>query len=435
MVLTPAPLLETATALRSGELDLHTYLDTLCDHIEAVDAQVQAFLPEANRRDRLHVVADELLAAFPVPAERPALFGIAAGVKDIFHVQGFPTQAGAAVPAARLAGEEAISVQRLRTAGGLVAGKTVTTEFAYFEPGPTRNPHNLAHTPGGSSSGSAAAVAAGLCPLAFGTQTIGSVIRPAAFCGVAGFKPTRHRIPSPGLVYFSRTVDQVGLFTQDVAGMALAASALCDDWEEVTLSEDDIPVIGVPAGPYLQQASPEALAAFRRQLQRLEAEGYTIWHTPTLLDIEAINQWHRRLVFAEFAREHATLYAEFAPLYRPRTAAIIEQGKQVSDAELGDLRGACVLLRDQLEKQMQQAGIDLWVAPAAPGPAPAGLHSTGDPAMNLPWTTVGFPALTVPAGAVHGLPLGLQIVARYSDDELLLAWAADIETVLREEEE
>ncbi|MFO7635081.1 MAG: amidase [Caldilinea sp.] len=431
MLRSPAPLAETADALRGSELDLHVYIDNLCDRIETVDPQVQAFLPEADRRGRLHAAADDLLAAFPDPADRPALFGIPAGVKDIFHVNGFVTHAGAEAPPEHFAGEEAVSVRRLRDAGGLIAGKTVTTEFAYFEPGPTRNPYNLAHTPGGSSSGSAAAVAAGLCPLAFGTQTIGSVIRPAAFCGVVGFKPTLHRIPSPGLVYFSRTIDHVGLFTQDVAGMVLAASTLCDGWEEVNLSEDDIPVLGVAEGPYLRQASPEALAAFERQLQRLEAEGYTVWHVPTLLDIEAINQWHRRMVFAEFAREHVALYAEFGHLYRPRTAEIIEIGKKVSDAELDDLRGACLLLRDQLEKQMQQAGIDLWVTPAALGPAPIGLQSTGDPNMNLPWTTAGFPALTVPAGTVRDLPVGLQLVARFSDDELLLAWAADIEAIVQ----
>jgi Asp-tRNA(Asn)/Glu-tRNA(Gln) amidotransferase A subunit family amidase len=153
---------------------------------------------------------------------------------------------------------------------------------------------------------------------------------------------------------------------------------------------------------------------------------------PTLLDIDALNQWHRRLVFGEFAREHASLYAEFGHLYRPRTAEVIERGRQVSDAELDDLRGACLLLRDQLEKQMQQAGIDLWVAPSALGPAPAGLQSTGDPNMNLPWTTVGFPVLSVPAGKVNNLPVGLQLVARFSDDELLLAWAEEIEATLQE---
>jgi Asp-tRNA(Asn)/Glu-tRNA(Gln) amidotransferase A subunit family amidase len=245
-----------------------------------------------------------------------------------------------------------------------------------------------------------------------------------------GFKPTLQRIPTAGVLYFSRTLDQIGLFTQDVAGMEAAASVLCEEWEDVQLSEDDIPVLGVADGPYLRQASQEALAAFKQQLQRLEAEGYTVWHVPTLLDIEAINQWHRRLVFAEFAREHATLYARFGHLYRPRTAEIIELGKQVSDAELSELRSRCIELRDRLEKQMQQAGIDLWVAPAAPGPAPAGLQSTGDPNMNLPWTTVGFPVLTVPAGKVYDLPVGFQMAARFGDDELLLAWAKEIETVL-----
>jgi len=430
MLIHPAPLAETVEALRSGELDLHVYIDQICDRIEQVDPQVQAFLPEPDRRRRLHAAADELLATFPKPADRPLLFGIPVGVKDILHVNGFVTRAGTEVPPEHFAGEEAVSVRRLRDAGALIAGKTVTTEFAYFEPGPTRNPHNLLHTPGGSSSGSAAAVAAGLVPLAVGTQTIGSVIRPAAFCGVVGFKPTLRRIPTAGILYFSRTLDQIGLFTQDVAGMEMAASSLCEEWEDVHLREDDIPVLGVADGPYLCQATPEALTAFKRQLERLETEGYTVWHVPTLLDIKEINQWHRRLVFAEFAREHMTLYARFGHLYRPRTVEIIELGKQVSDAELSDLRGRCIELRDRLEKQMQQAGIDLWVAPAAPGPAPAGLHSTGDPNMNLPWTTVGFPVLTVPAGKVYDLPVGFQMAARLGDDELLLAWAKEIETVL-----
>lgn len=183
MLTQSAPLVEVADRLRSGDFDLHTYLDTLCNRIEQVDPQVQAFLAEPERRARLHAAADDLLATFPEPADRPVLFGVPTGFKDIFHVNGFVTYAGTTVPPEKFAGEEAVSVRRLRDAGGLIAGKTVTTEFAFFEPGPTRNPHNLARTPGGSSSGSAAAVAAGLCPLTFGTQTIGSVIRPAAFCG------------------------------------------------------------------------------------------------------------------------------------------------------------------------------------------------------------------------------------------------------------
>lgn len=426
-----ARLADDVAELRTGSIDLHAYVDAVCERIETVDAQVCAFLPEPDRRVRLHRAADVLLDQYPDPAARPPLFGALVGIKDIFHVDGFVTRAGTRVPPERFAGPEAASVVLLREAGALIAGKTVTTEFAYFEPGPTRNPHNLAHTPGGSSSGSAAAVAAGLCQLALGTQTIGSVIRPAAFCGVVGFKPSFGRIPTSGLVYFSRTIDHVGLFTQDLDGMELAASVLCRDWQPVEVSDDEIPILGVPDGPYLRQASPAALADFRQQLARLEAAGYTIWHVPTLLDVDELNQLHRRMVFAEFAREHKDLYRHHKDLYRPRTAEIIEQGRKVSERELADLRGNCLLLRDTLEKQMEQAGIDLWICPAAVGPAPEGINATGDPNLNLPWTHAGLPALTVPAGGIDGLPLGLQLVGQTDEDEALLAWAqliaADLE--------
>jgi Asp-tRNA(Asn)/Glu-tRNA(Gln) amidotransferase A subunit family amidase len=396
----------------------------MCDRITALDAQLWAFVSEPDRRGRLHREADALLAQYPAPAERPPLFGALVGVKDIFHVEGFVTQAGTSVPPEAFAGEEAASVELLRAAGGLIAGKTVTTEFAYFEPGPTRNPHNLAHTPGGSSSGSAAAVAAGLCPLALGTQTIGSVIRPAAFCGVVGFKPTLHRIPSDGIVYFSPTIDHVGLFTQDVAGMQLAASVTCSEWFEVALGEENVPILGVPDGPYLRQASPEARALFNAQLERLGRAGYTIWHVPTLLEIDELNQMHRRMVFGEFARQHAELYPRHKDRYRPRTAEIYEIGRKVSDMELEDLRGSILLVRDRLETQMAQAGIDLWICPSALGPAPQGLGATGDPNMNLPWTHAGLPAVSLPAGvASNGLPLGIQLVAESDEDEILLAWA------------
>ncbi len=159
---------------------------------------VKAFLPEEGRFDRLRQEAESLLARYPHIDDRPPLFGMLVGVKDIFHVDGFTTQAGSHLPSAVLQGAQARSVTLLQRAGALILGKTVTTEFAYFSPGPTRNPHNPEHTPGGSSSGSAAAVAAGLCPLALGTQTIGSIIRPAAFCGVVGLKPGCDRISRDG---------------------------------------------------------------------------------------------------------------------------------------------------------------------------------------------------------------------------------------------
>ncbi|MFZ2487589.1 MAG: amidase [Anaerolineae bacterium] len=426
----PAPLAATVAALRRGELDLHAWIDQTCDRIEQTDPLVQALLPEADRRPRLHGEADALLARFPVTTARPALFGALVAVKDIFHVEGFITRAGAALPPALFAGPEAASVIALRAAGALVLGKAVTTEFAYFEPGPTHNPWNLAHTPGGSSSGSAAAVAAGLAPLALGTQTIGSVIRPAAFCGVVGFKPSLGRVDAQGLVFFSRTLDQVGFFTQDLAGAALTASVLCANWRASAVAAHP-PVLGVPIGPYLQQTEPDALAAFWQQIERLRAAGVIVHEVPALAQIDALNTLHRRLVFAEFAQEHAAAYAHYADLYRPRTREIIELGGTVPAAELAAARAHSVALRAELDAQMTDAGMDGWVCPSARGPAPLGLQATGDPALNLPWTHAGLPALTLPAGlAANGLPLGLQLVGRFGADEALLAWAEIIREIL-----
>ncbi|NOX60853.1 MAG: amidase, partial [Chloroflexi bacterium] len=365
------------------------------------------------------------LARFPDPATRPPLFGVPIGVKDIFHAEGFYTRAGSNLPPEELTGPEAESVSQLRAAGCLVLGKTVTTEFAYFEPGPTRNPHNPAHTPGGSSSGSAAAVAAGIAPLALGTQTIGSVIRPAAFCGVVGFKPTYNRISPRGLIFFSPAADHVGLFTQDVAGMRLAAAILCREWEP--FQADARPTLAIPTGPYLEQASAEGLAAFREQVNHLQEAGYRVLEIPLFADIEEINRRHRRMIAAEFAAQHADWFAKYEDLYRPRTAALIREGQAVDPEEVEDIRDGQALLREEIEHIMDVHDIDLWICPAAPGPAPEDIQSTGDPAMNLPWTYMGLPAATVPAGkAANGLPLGLQMVAHWLHDERLLTWAEDI---------
>jgi Asp-tRNA(Asn)/Glu-tRNA(Gln) amidotransferase A subunit family amidase len=399
----------------------------MCERLEKLDPQIQAMLPEPNRRRRLKSEAKDLQARYPNPANRPPLYGALVAIKDIFHVSGFVTKAGSVIPPELFAGTEAACVLKLRDAGALILGKSVTTEFAYFEPGPTRNPHNLSHTPGGSSSGPAAAVAAGLCPLSIGTQTIGSVIRPAAFCGVIGFKPTLYRIPTEGLVYFSRTLDQVGFFTQDLAGIELAASVLCEAWKPAP-TPATMPVLGVPTGPFLQQAEPEALKAFDQHLSKLEAAGCRVKNVPALQAIGDLNTLHRRMVFAEFAREHAALYAMHAPLYRKRTAEIIEIGKKVSDQELASVGANCSALRQELETAMAREGIDLWVCPAAPGPAPEGIHATGDPNMNLPWTHAGMPAITLPAGKPeNGLPLGLQFVARFGEDEKLIAICRTLE--------
>lgn len=431
MFINPAPLAATVADLRSGQHSLSLYLEQQSLRIDRVEPHIAALLPEPDRKARLLAQGRELTAKYPQPETRPPLFGCLLGVKDIIHADGFATQAGSTIPAENFIGPEAASVTILKEAGALVVGKTVTTEFAYFEPGPTRNPYDILHTPGGSSSGSAAAVAAGECTLALGTQTIGSVIRPAAYCGVVGFKATYDRIPTAGILYFSRTVDHVGLFTQDVDGMILAASVLCADWQGLP-TIDRMPVLGVPIGPYLQQTQRDALGAFEHDLARLADAGVTVRRVTTLEEIEQLNALHRRLAFAEFAREHAELFPRFQQHYRPRTREIIELGRGVSDEELADLRTSCARVRDALHAQMADAGIDLWVCPAAPGPAPEGIHATGDPNMNLPWTHAGMPAITLPSSQDQsGMPLGLQLVAPFGRDEALLAYAAKLAPLVR----
>ncbi len=192
----------TLNAMRNNEIDLIEYINKLESSFHKIEDLVLAFVPEEGRFVRLHREARELVEKYPHPEDRPDLFGLLVGVKDIFHVDGFPTRGGSNVPAKILQGNEARCVTQLKEAGALVMGKTVTTEFAYFAPGATRNPHNLKHTPGGSSSGSAAAVAANLVPMAFGTQTIGSITRPASYCGVIGFKPSYERISRAGVIRF-----------------------------------------------------------------------------------------------------------------------------------------------------------------------------------------------------------------------------------------
>jgi len=427
----PAPLAATASALRGGQLDLLVYINDLCDRVDAYDPQIQALLPEAERRARLLDEAKALQARFPDPARRPPLYGIPVGVKDMFYVDGFPTRAGSRLPEEAFSGFEAACVTMLRGAGALILGKTVSTEFAYFEPGPTRNPHNLNHTPGGSSSGSAAAIAAGFCPLALGTQTIGSTIRPAAFCGIVGFKPSYERIPAMGVIPCAPSVDTVGLFTQDIAGMSLAAALLCRDWRPASTSPARLPLLGIPDGPYLTQTSPEGMAAFVRSVSLLEQAGYTVKRVPVMPDIEEINDRHMLLVCAEMAEVHAAWFARYEHLYRPRTADAIRKGQQVSAVELIAARDGRLKLRHELQTLMLQEKIDLWLCPAAPGSAPEGIQTTGNSIMNLPWTHAGLPAITLPAGvAPDGLPLGLQMVGAFMADKQLLEWTTMIEKTL-----
>ncbi len=435
MTIYAAPLLPTVTALRSGELDLLAYVDQALVRVDALESQLQALVPEPDRPARLRREARDLQARYPDPASRPPLYGVLLGVKDIFRADGFPTRAGSAVPPEALAGDEASSVRRLREAGALVLGKTVTAEFAYADPGPTRNPHNLAHTPGGSSSGSAAGVAAGYFPLATGTQTIGSVIRPASYCGVVGFKPSFGRIATDGVLPVSTALDHIGLFTQDVAGMALAASLLVDDWRALPADVDPaLPVLGIPVGAYLDLADSEACAVFEAQITRLEAAGYTIKRVPILGDMAIIADRTRRLMAFEMAQAHADLYPRFGELYRPRSLSLIQQGQAVTDeqhaadlAMQGDARAS-------LLAAMREQGIDLWIAPGATGAAPISTESTGDSAMNLIWTLAGLPTVALPTSSrsAAGLPYGVQISGAFRNDEHVIRWGAALAPLLAE---
>jgi Asp-tRNA(Asn)/Glu-tRNA(Gln) amidotransferase A subunit family amidase len=418
-----------ADSLRSGELPLHDYLDHLETRFNQVEPAVQAFVPESERFARLRREAEQLLKRYPHSESRPPLFGIPVAIKDIYQVRGFTTRAGSEVPAELLQGAEAAVVTALRKAGVLILGKSVTTEFAYLAPGPTRNPRNLSHTPGGSSSGSAAAVAAGLAPLALGSQTIGSVIRPAAFCGVVGFKPSYDRVARDGVIPLSPSLDHVGFFTTSVAGMLRVSALVCADWHTPILPVN--PVLAVPEGPYLEQADPETISWFEEIIEQLGESGFTVRRIPLFSDFEELAQIHRLLMAAEAATVHADWFAAHDDLYRTETAALIARGNMVPAELVEAARAGRSQLRAALQTEMVAHGVDIWIAPAAKGPAPLGLETTGDPIMNLPWTYCGLPSVTVPAGVAGGLPLGLQLVGQWVEDEVLLGWAEAIEAVVR----
>lgn len=415
-----------AEVLTGGAVDLAAWRERFLRR----EPEIHAFVDEPGRFARVQAEVERgrspaAIAAVATGNENaPPLAGVLLGVKDIFHVAGLPTRAGSRVPAEVLAGEEAESVARLRAAGAIVVGKTVTTEFAYFAPGPTRNPADLTRTPGGSSSGSAAAVAAGLCDLALGTQTIGSIGRPAAFCGVVGYKPSYERISRAGVIPLAPSLDHVGLFARDVDGITRAAAVLVDGWRPGVTARR-ISRLGIPRGPYFDALSPAGGAHFAGLCIELETLGFEILDVDVMPDFAAIAERHRRLVACEAAEVHADWFARFGAGYAAKTAELLQAGRAVGRDEAAAARAGRLALRSELEAAMHRAGIDLWLSPPAVGPAPSGLDSTGDPVMNLPWTHSGLPSLVIPAGTTALLPMGAQLAGRFGADEELLAWGAE----------
>ncbi|MDJ0752355.1 MAG: amidase [Ardenticatenaceae bacterium] len=411
-------------ALRSGEVDLMAYLDELEARFIEWEPVIYSFVPEPGRWSRVRQEAEELLARYPSSAQRPPLFGVPVGIKDIFHVDGLPTRGGSRLPAAALAGPQAASVSALKAAGALILGKTATTEFAYFGPSPARNPHNPFHTPGGSSSGSAAAVGAGLVPLALGTQTIGSVNRPAAFCGIVGFKPTYNRISKDGVLENATSHDHVGFFTTDVAGAAVVAAVLCANWRDLpTINEI---TLGIPTGPYLEQTDSEMRQHFDSVCQRLQEQGIAVKEVAAMPDFDDIVRQHLLVNAIDAARYHDQ-FSAYHHLYHPKTIELIHEGQRYTDKDLEKGREVKTDLRRHLVNLMDVHGLDGWITPGAPGPAPEGYASTGNPVMQLPFTNAGVPSLTIPTGQINGLPVAIQLAGRANEDEKLFAVGKEVE--------
>src|SRR5215207_8917308 len=321
--------------LRSGQLPLPDLLAQVEARFVQHESSILAFIPDEERFTRLFDEAEALVLSYPDLIKRPLLFGALVGVKDIFHVDGFTTQAGSRLPSDLFQGQEARSVSRLMNAGALIFGKTVTTEFAYFSPGPTRNPHHLEHTPGGSSSGSAAAVAAGFCHLALGTQTIGSIIRPAAFCGVVGVKPTYDRISRQGVIPLSPSLDHIGFFTPDIFTAKRVAFVLYQDWND-SVSLDGKPTLGIPDGPYLSSASDYALTCFDKICQSLADGGYELRRVQVMDDFEEIRARHDVIMSAEVAHVHADWFKQYESLYSSKFTELIKRGQPITDTQLQD---------------------------------------------------------------------------------------------------
>jgi|TARA_B100000315_G_scaffold254215_3_gene294773 Asp-tRNA(Asn)/Glu-tRNA(Gln) amidotransferase A subunit family amidase len=412
--------------------ELKSLLIDYCRRIEQYNELIRAIVPGSYAREQILTRAEKLLEEWPDPVHRPPLFGLTLGVKDIIHVDGFSTGCGTALPPHLFQGQQADCVSKLLHAGAIVMGKTETTEFAFLDPAATRNPHNINHTPGGSSSGSAAGVAKGMFDLALGTQTVGSVIRPAAYCGVIGFKPSTGRIATSGVVPFSASVDQVGLFCTDIDLLQPVSAVLLDRWNpNDSAFQPQESVLGIPEGPYLDQASSNGLAQFYLTVDKLHSAGISIKRCRALADIEQIDEVHRRLISAEMARVHQAWMPKYGPSYRPLTRSLIESGLEIDNAELQSLRLEWKGNAVSVAAEMKTLGIDYWVAPAATDHADSGLQATGNPVMNLPWTHAGLPVVSLPTHLDdQHLPHGLQVVARPDADEQLLHACMVLATIL-----
>jgi Asp-tRNA(Asn)/Glu-tRNA(Gln) amidotransferase A subunit family amidase len=364
-----------------------------------------------------------LEAALGASGAAGPLLGVPVGVKDIFDSAGAPTERGSALYAGRIAERDADVVRNLRAAGALIIGKTVTAELAFYHPGPTRNPWDVSRTPGGSSMGSAAAVAAGVVPMAVGSQTNGSVIRPAAFCGVVGFKPTAGRVPRGGMFEFSRTLDQVGGFARsarDVASLTAAMSGA--DLSRWWSDDRGTPKLAAVRTSEWERADDAARERFQADVDRLAAAGGPIeWPAPPA-GLDAAPAILRTIMLFEAARALSRDLAGREELVSETARAALAEGAAIRE----DAYTGAIGERDRLIAAFADwaAKYDAILTPPAIGEAPTP-ETTGDPRFCSRWSLLGAPAIVIPSGlGPHRLPLGLQLVAAPGDDRRLLAAAA-----------
>jgi Asp-tRNA(Asn)/Glu-tRNA(Gln) amidotransferase A subunit family amidase len=363
------------------------------------------------------------------------LHGVAVGIKDIIDVRGLPTEDGTVLHAGRVARADATVASRLRAAGAVLLGKTVTTELATYAPGKTRNPHNPEHTPGGSSSGSAAAVAAGQVPAALGSQTNGSIIRPASFCGVYGFKPSFGLVPRGGVLRLSQALDHVGVLARSLEDIALVTECIAGYDEDdpdtqpprarpplarVLAQEPPMPPkLALVRTPFWDRLDADARAAFEELEQALGENGQR-FELPAAAT-QAID-WHRTIFEADLAANFEREYEQGAEQLSDSLRRQIERGRQILAVDYRRALARIGILNEGFASLFDS--FDAIVTPAALGTAPAGLDSTGDPLLATLWTYCGMPALSLPlARGENGLPLGVQLVGARGDDARLLRTA------------
>ena len=400
--------------IRDGQIEPMEVMEACLDRID-------------QREDERHVFVYFAPEAASRAASRPRpgpLAGLPIGVKDVLDTADMPSQYGSPIWQGWQPKADCGAVAAARAAGAVVVGKTVTTEFATRTPGPTTNPANPTHTPGGSSSGSAAGVADFFFPLAFGTQTAGSIIRPAAYCGVVGYKPTYGLISRIGMKLMSDSLDTVGVMARSVADCALFASAVSGrNLGNPDARPDRAPRVGVCRSISWDKASAETQALLGRIADALAKAGASVTDRELPADFSEIDTAHPIVMNNESGRalgwEMQHHYSKLSETLRERLDFGLAQSETVLEAAYA------TFARTQAAFPAAMEGLDILLTPSAPGEAPAGLGWTGDPSFNHIWTTLRGPCVTVPAGTgPNGLPLGIQICGRPHEDRATLAWAA-----------